>query len=319
MYKQSILHNLLLRLPPATLILVFSTVLGRSNAHALPRQTTTIEHHELLNIVAWPPIPTEAPLSPFELLRRQEDNTVCGYIGDLPATCSAGSHCVLDTEHNVMGCCPNGGACTAGIFTGCVDYNSGPQTEVNPYVYTCDGSDVCYQNNFGGGISQYGCGTASSLATTVQASLSGTDAMVITSSVDLTATPTTLSEPTTINPSTGTRSVSSTISSTSSSSSSSTSSSSSSTSSHTSSSITDPTLTRPASTTDTSAPTEAPGATSSGSSFDRTGAIVGGTIAGVAVLVAIIAIAIFCLQKRRNRREGPGPAPSAPPTGEYVR
>ncbi|KAH6659414.1 hypothetical protein BKA67DRAFT_544378 [Truncatella angustata] len=329
------MRNLLFRLPPATLALFLSTVISLAHAHALPRQTTTVESHEL-HVIAWPPIPTEAPLSPFELLRRQEDNTICGYIGDLPATCSAGSHCVLDKQHNVMGCCPNGGPCTQGVYTGCIDYNSGEQTEANPYVYTCQGSDVCYKNEFGGGVYQYGCGTASDLATSVQASLSGVDALVITSSVPLTATPTTLSEPISINPSTGTRSFSSTsdtasqISSTRSSSTrsstssslssspSTTASSSSSTSSQTTSTSTGSTSsTSLAGATSSSSPTSTT-APATASHFDQTGAIVGGTISGVAILIAIVAIAIFCIQKRRNRRLGPGPVPKAPPSSEYM-
>ncbi|KAK6085552.1 hypothetical protein SCUP515_00659 [Seiridium cupressi] len=319
------MRRLFFHLPPPTLIVVLSTIFGLTDGHALPRQTTTIEHHEL-HVIAWPPIPTEAPLSPFELLRRQEDNTVCGYIGDSPATCSAGSHCVLDPEHKVMGCCPNGGACTAGVFTGCVDYNSGALTEANPYVYTCQGSDVCYKNDFGGGVYQYGCGTASGLATSVQASLSGVDALVLTRSVLLTETPTTLSEPTTINPSTGTRSFSS-RSTTQSSSTSSTSSSSStgSTSKSSTSSQTTITSTNTTPSTGLSETTSSPSSTTTAaapaatSGFDQTGAIVGGTISGAAVLIALVAIAIFYIQKRRNRRLGPGPTPPvAPQSTEYA-
>ncbi|KAI1856777.1 hypothetical protein JX265_011418 [Neoarthrinium moseri] len=350
MAHHPMLRDLLFRLPPATAVLVLSTLFATTaEGHALPRQTTTVEFHEL-NVIAWPPVPTEAPLSPYELLRRQEDNTVCGFIGGnsgLPATCSAGSHCVLDTNNNVMGCCPNGGACTAGVFTGCVDYNSGAQTEVNPYVYTCQGSDVCYKNEFGGGIFQYGCGTSSDLATTVETSVSGVNALVLpASSVALTETPTSLSEPTSINPNTGTRSFSSiskislsfkssstsastssssstsSASSSSSSSTSTTTSSSSSSTSSSSSSSTSSTTSSSASaagssssSTTSSAPTAAP---ATGSSFDRTGAIVGGTISGVAILVALIAIVLFYLRKRRNNRKGPGPQPAAPPTTEYM-
>ncbi|RYO74338.1 hypothetical protein DL764_010863 [Monosporascus ibericus] len=138
--------NVFHRLPPSAAFLFLAWILRTAEGHALPRQTKTVEPHEL-NVVAWPPLPTDAPISPFELRRRQE-NTICGYIGGnsaLPATCAPGSHCVLDTANGIVGCCPNGGVCTTGIFTGCVDGNSGPQTEINPYVYTCGGSDL-YQN-----------------------------------------------------------------------------------------------------------------------------------------------------------------------------
>ncbi|KAG7287374.1 hypothetical protein NEMBOFW57_006885 [Staphylotrichum longicolle] len=50
---------------------------------------------------------------------------------------------------------------------------SGPQTEVNPYVFSCAGGSVCYRNMFDGGFSQWGCGTASDQAATVVNSASG--------------------------------------------------------------------------------------------------------------------------------------------------
>ncbi|ORY65167.1 uncharacterized protein BCR38DRAFT_457396 [Pseudomassariella vexata] len=327
------LYDVFLRLPPATAILLLSALFATTEGHALPRQTKTAEYYEL-NVSAWQPLPTEAPISPLELLRRQEENTICGYLGGdsaLPATCSAGSHCVLDSDNGVVGCCPNGGTCTTGVFTGCVDYNSGAQTEANPYVYTCQGSDVCYKNEFDGGYFQYGCGTASDLATTVQTTASGiTNSLTLDrSSVALTGSPTSLSEPTSINPSTGTRSYtrstssskSSTLSSESSSSStsSSTSTISSPSSSSQASSTNPPTssgTTDAGSLTSSPSPTVAP---ATGQHFNRTGAIVGGTVGGVVVLIALAATLIFCLRKRRgNNRQGPGPAPGPAPTTEYL-
>ncbi|KAI1812973.1 hypothetical protein GGS20DRAFT_502335 [Poronia punctata] len=194
-------NDIFLRLPPSSAILVLNAVFGLTAGHAVPRQTKVVDFHTL-SVIPFPPAPTDAPRSPFDLLRR-EDNTICGYIGgnpDLPATCLAGSHCVLDAANSAVGCCPNGGACTTGVFTGCVDWNSDPQTEINPYVFTCQGSDVCYKNNFAGGYFQYGCGTAFDLGTTVHASASGASAALSigTVHVSLTESAKSLATPTTI-------------------------------------------------------------------------------------------------------------------------
>ncbi|KAK8029107.1 hypothetical protein PG991_006163 [Apiospora marii] len=296
-----------LRLPPAAAVLLLSTVLGGlADGHALlPRQTKTIEPHEL-NVIMWPPLPTAAPLlSPMELFRRQADNTICGYLGGdsaLPATCSAGSHCVLDEANKVMGCCPNAGSCTTGVFTGCVDQNSGPQTEVNPYVYTCAGRNVCYKNSFPGGFFQYGCGTASNLATSVQTGASGKPTLpLVQTSIALTKSASSLSEST---------------SRLSSSSSKSSSSSSSATTTPASSSGTPTSSGAPADTANTT-PAAPPASQNSGPGYNRTGAIVGGTIGGLALLAALLALLFCCLRRRRNRRRGPGPAPVPVPTSEY--
>jgi len=286
------------RLPAPTALLLLSRLFELTRAHALPKQTSTVPYR-VLDVVSWPLVPTPPPVLPEELRRRDlAADAICGYIGGdpgLPATCSPGSHCVLDAVHGAVGCCPNNDAvCTAGVFTGCVDSNSGPQTEVNPYVFTCGGGDVCYKNNFAGGFSQFGCGSASNLATTVPLSASGlTSNLVITSvSVSFTAPKTTLATPTTI-PSTGTRST--TSSATSSRSSTSTTSSSS-------------TTTAPPGPTDTAAP-------AGGGGNDKTGAIIGGAISGAAVLIALAALAFYLIRKRRrNARTGPGAGGTA-----YVR
>ncbi|KAI1369286.1 hypothetical protein F5Y08DRAFT_149651 [Xylaria arbuscula] len=310
--------NIFLRLPPATAALLLSFVFSLTDAHALPQQTKVVTFREL-NVIPFPPLPTDSPLSPFDLQRRQE-NTVCGYLGgdeNLPATCSLGSHCVLDAVNSVVGCCPNGGTCTTGVFTGCVDKNSDPQTEINPYVFTCQGGDVCYKNSFAGGYFQYGCGTASTLGTTVQTSAEGaTTALSIeTVDVSLTQSPISLTSPTIIGStaSTTTKSRSST--------SSDSTSTSSSTSSHTKSSSS---TTHPSSSTNTHSST-ASSATSTQTDAPptagqtRTGAIIGGVVGGAAALISLIALGFFCLRRRnRNHRTGPGPAPKAPPTTHYT-
>ncbi|KAK3378757.1 hypothetical protein B0T24DRAFT_139085 [Lasiosphaeria ovina] len=308
------------RLPPPMAAFVLAALLDVTAAHViqpLPRHTqpptTTVPHHAI-SAVSWPLLlPTAAPLDPLDLRRRQDTNTICGFLGGisaLPATCSAGSHCVLDTQHSAVGCCPNGQeTCTAGVFTGCVDANSGPQTEVNPYVFTCLGSDVCYKNVFDGGFSQFGCGTASDLATTVLATASGITQVLVrpTLSVPFTDTVSTLSTPTTLGTvassfSTTTRPLTSS-SITAARSSPATTNQSSSTSSSSSTA-----------TTKTADPTAAPAAATSA---DRTGVIVGGTISGVAVLVAVIAVAVFFMRRRgSNVRSGPGS--NSPAIGKYI-
>lgn len=182
-----------LSLPPSTALLVLNVSLAcsayaSSHAYTSPRRAgssrTAVLAYQALNVATWPLLPTDAPPNPFEdLLQRQNTNTICGYIGGnpgLPATCSAGSHCALDTGHGVIGCCPDGKeTCVSGVFTSCVDGNTGPQSAVDPYVVTCSGGNVCFRNLFDGGFSQFGCGTASSLATTVLGSATG-----ITQSLD---------------------------------------------------------------------------------------------------------------------------------------
>lgn len=349
--KRDIFH----RLPQPMAMLVLSAVLDLASAHTLrplPRQTesspqpttATLAHH-IIDVVPYPPLPTAAPKvgAGLDLLRRQDLNTICGYIGgdpELPATCGAGSHCVLDTQHGAVGCCPDDEpACTTGVFTACVDGNSPPQTEVDPYVFTCRGGDVCYRNVFEGGFSQFGCGTASDLATSVLATATGItsapDRPTLTFSFTETAAP--LTAPTTLGtvtvpsstetPSitelssssqaptespTSTEAFSQTSgtkssSSTSSASTTSTSSSVSQTSSQTSS--TTPFTTSSATSTPTC--TAAPSCAAA-PSHDHTGAIVGGTISGVAVLVAAVALGIYLWRRKKRAEDNQRLRPQSP-------
>ncbi len=288
------------------------THLATTTATAEPTALTTLPYH-ILNVVPWPPLPTDtSPLldTNAELRRRQllagrDTNTVCGYIGgnpDLPATCSAGSHCVLDAEHSAVGCCPNGVAsCTAGVFTGCVDATAATvATAVNPYVYTCSAGSYCYKNAFPGGYYQYGCGSASTLGQSVAATATGDEAaQVVLSSVRVTFTGTYTATSTTSAKSTKTKaSTKSTSSSTSESTSSSPSSSESSSSSPSSSSSTSSESSTPSSSS-TASPANTENNTNHSS--DRTGIIVGATISAVAGVIAIISLIIFCMWKRRRR------------------
>lgn len=215
-----------------------------------------------------------------------------------------------DTDANVIGCCPDGETtCTSGVYTGCVDSNSGVQTEVNPYVYTCTQGNVCYSNMFEGGFSQFGCGTASDLAATVLASASGAPSAIALTTADfpLTQSASSLATPTTLG--TGATSDATT--------------SSSSSSSETSGTLTTVTIPSPAtstvsgsttssssSTTSSAAATAAPG-TGNENRPDHTGAIVGGTIGGIAGLIGIAAVAALLYRRffAGNSRNGPGPRP----------
>lgn len=288
MHPTDIFH----RLPPSTALLLFSNLFASTSAHALPRQTKTIAYREL-DVLPFP-IPT-ADLLP----RQQAHNTICGYIGgdpDLPATCSSGSHCAVDVEHGAIGCCPDGGACTAGVYTGCVDGNSDPQTEINPYVFTCGGGDVCYQNKFDGGYFQYGCGKSSGVAATVAATASGKDPLSLTRlSVDMTAEPTTLSEPTTLGTRTTSESDSSSTESTE--------------STETESTRTEESTTGQPSATETDEADESDlqAPSSNDNDSENIGAIVGGTIGGVAFVAAGLVLGLFLWRRRKgNTRQGPG-------------
>lgn len=153
-----------------------------ATAHAsalMPRQTNTAGSPTLV-VVDFPFAATPAPVLPEELRRRQL-NTICGYIGgnaDLPATCSAGSHCVAEMNKGVIGCCPDAGPCTTGIFTACADTNNPPKGG-DPFVFTCGAGQVCYKNSYDGGFSQFGCGSASDLATSVATKVAGKSAVIL--------------------------------------------------------------------------------------------------------------------------------------------
>lgn len=296
----------------ATTTTVVSTILGFVHAGVLPRQTSTTEHGQL-DLVSWPLAPTAAPQLPFELLRRQDFNTICGYIGGdsaLPATCSAGSHCVLDTGHGFVGCCPDSGPCSEGVYTGCVDVNSPPQTVVDPYVYTCQGSDVCYRNQFAGGYNQYGCGTASNLGTTVQTSIQGvTTALNLPAfTVPFTQDASSLSVPTTIGSASSRSSLAT--------SSKSTSASSTTTDQSTSESATSATSSTSSGTGGVvPSPTEQPAAEHSD---NKNAVIIGSTLGGVAGIGLLAVAALLLMKHHKNKRQGPGQAPPGPDT-RFVR
>ncbi|GAO17769.1 hypothetical protein UVI_02006350 [Ustilaginoidea virens] len=263
--------------------LLLSTSATMTAAHVLPRPTDPVDALSP-GVSSWPPAPTVAFQWPNELeLRRRQAGTICGYIGgdpNLPATCLPGSHCAVDIEHGAIGCCPDGGSCKDGIFTGCVDRNSGPQTVADPYIFTCRGGNVCYKNVFEGGYSQYGCGSASDLATTVALSASGKPPLALTPiSVDLTATPTPLPRPSSLGLETTA-----------------TSSGSGAPSSEGSDSETPAASSQGPKPSSTGSGDAAP--SSDGSKSRNSGAIVGGIVGGVAFLFALAAL-FFVLRKRK--------------------
>ncbi|KAK1988815.1 hypothetical protein LZ30DRAFT_420034 [Colletotrichum cereale] len=293
-----------MRLPLTAAALLFSSIFTSTEAGALPRQTQAQIALRTLDVRSWP-LATPAPW--LGMMRRQDDstNTICGYISadpNLPATCSAGSHCAMDASASAIGCCPNGVACSTGVYTGCVDSNSATQTASDPYIFTCQGSNVCYRNTFDGGAYQYGCGSSSGGAT-VYATASGVSTTIsITRVSGLIAVQETSSS--------SASSTSSSSSSTSSSTTSTTTSTSSTTSSSTSS-------TERSSTTETATATEAqtspsgaagppPGVAEAG--LRRHSATIGGAIAGAFLFVAIVSVAVWMCQRkrRRNQRLGPG-------------
>ncbi|KAK2056000.1 hypothetical protein LY76DRAFT_577099 [Colletotrichum caudatum] len=294
-----------MRLPPTTAVLLLGSIFTLTEAGALPPQTQAQIPLRTLDVRSWP-LATPAPW--LGMMRRQDDstNTVCGYIGadpNLPATCSAGSHCAMDASASAVGCCPNGVACSTGIYTSCVDSSSPTQTVSDPYIFTCQGSNVCYRNTYDGGAYQYGCGSTSQGATVFETASGLSTTVAITRISVITRQETSSS------------SSSSTSSSSSSTSSSTTSTSTSSSSSTTSSFST--TSTTQSSTTASASATEAqaspsgsagppPGAVEAG--LRRHGATIGGAIAGAAVFVAIVSVAVWLSKRnrRRNQRLGPG-------------
>ncbi|TFB00439.1 hypothetical protein CCMA1212_007692 [Trichoderma ghanense] len=300
------------RRPPSsavslTALVLSSTLLPIAASHALPRETKTVAVREL-NVVPWPiatPAPGASPDLSLSLgavpaadLLRRDFNTICGFIGgnaDFPATCLPGSHCAVDVDNKAIGCCPDGAPCTGGIFTGCVDVNSPPQTELNPYVFTCTGADVCYRNHFDGGFFQFGCGASSALATGVATTALGRGPLDFSHvSVRLTATPTLLATPTTIGSRTGTRSSESSSTGTRGTRTTDTSDTKTASTQEATGTSTDTSPTE--SSTSTSTP-EPAAPTSSGSS--KTGPIVGGVVGGLAGLALLLGLIFFFLRRKK--------------------
>lgn len=111
-------------MPSSSMLLLFSFAFSLTNA--LP--WTGAQQTNVYREAAWSPAPTAVPNIPANIFKRAAvDVNVCGWIGGnsgIPAVCSAGSSCVHDTIHAVVGCCTTDGPCTAGVYSSCVDKNS---------------------------------------------------------------------------------------------------------------------------------------------------------------------------------------------------
>lgn len=111
-------------MPASSIILLLSAAFGVSSALPWSGPAPTEAYRE----DAWSPRPTNVPVDPLELFKRDSvDVSVCGWLGGNsadPAVCPTGSSCIHDTVHGYVGCCTTSGACTAGVYTSCVDKNS---------------------------------------------------------------------------------------------------------------------------------------------------------------------------------------------------
>ena len=110
---------------PSLLALLLSLALGWTNARPWHGATMTTGSQG----DDWSPRPTQMPVNPGELFKREQvDIAVCGWIGGQsasPAACASGSSCIHDTIHGYVGCCATSGPCAAGVYTSCIDQNSG--------------------------------------------------------------------------------------------------------------------------------------------------------------------------------------------------
>ena len=111
-------------MPASSVVFLFTFAFSLTNA--LP--WTGAQQTNVYREAAWSPAPTALPNVPANIFKRESvDVNVCGWIGGssgAPAVCSAGSSCIHDTIHAVVGCCTTDGPCTAGVYTSCVDKNS---------------------------------------------------------------------------------------------------------------------------------------------------------------------------------------------------
>lgn len=127
----------LFTMPSSSILFLFSAAFSATSALPWkgPQATATYDAAD------WSPRPTLASVSERELFPRAlffSANT-CGFVGGdyySSITCGSASSCVWDTARAFLGCCPNNGICTTGVYTGCVDTQSGQQTVVDPAVTT---------------------------------------------------------------------------------------------------------------------------------------------------------------------------------------
>ncbi|EMT60548.1 hypothetical protein FOC4_g10011823 [Fusarium odoratissimum] len=262
---------LMARLPP---FLVISGVLNLATGHVLPQPTKTVDFYEL-NVLPYPLAATPAPDD--SLLLRRQFNTVCGYLGGdpgLPATCSAGSHCVVDVDHGAVGCCPDGGSSSG---KSAIDLTSINVPLTQPVSSLSEPTTL---------------GTRRRTTTTdTSATKSSATRSASTKSTETSSGSTTESTASTTNSETSsTESETSTASETESDT----------TTETTASETADPSSTE-------SGDSDAPDTDGNDNGSKNTGAIIGGTISGVAALAALIVLGIWLWKRKKgNTRQGPG-------------
>lgn len=114
----------LFAMPSSSILLLFSIALGLTDAFpwAEAEPTATYVQHE------WSPRTTLIPEDPAKLFKRDSVGVeTCGWVGgdeSKPVTCGAGSSCIHDTAHALVGCCTTDGPCTNGVYSSCQDLNS---------------------------------------------------------------------------------------------------------------------------------------------------------------------------------------------------
>ncbi|KAL2066071.1 hypothetical protein VTL71DRAFT_2142 [Oculimacula yallundae] len=305
-------------MPSSSMLLLFSFAFSLTNALPWMGAQQTKVYRE----AAWSPAPTALPNVPAHIFKRESvDVNICGWIGGssgVPAVCSAGSSCIHDTIHAIVGCCTTDGPCTAGVYTSCVDKNSVGWTPnegmQNNGIYSCSGDAVCYRNTYPGGYYQYGCGAsqdATSVETTYEGQASDLLLQVVFTGVNFSpfsamATTTAASSSQSTSSSSLISSSSSLASSSSSSSSSSTTSASLSTSSASSTTTESSALVAVAKATppaeSSSASATAEDSEDKKKSSENKGAIAGAVIGSVLGLAAIVGFALWCGRRRRNKR-----------------
>ncbi|KAF7872708.1 uncharacterized protein EAF02_008779 [Botrytis sinoallii] len=206
--------------------------------------------------------------------------------------CASGSSCIHDTSYGVIGCCPTSSAgsdpipCTDGLYTSCVDHNSAGYASnsfmVNNGILTCPSNSNCYKVNYPENYSQFGCGpsTANVTAVTTFAGQAIDDNLQIVYT-GVTFNPTiTIQNPSNFGAATSFPS---------------------STTATPTQSTASATAGKGSLTPSIPESTGSAAAASKGSS--NTGAIVGGTIGALIVIIGASIAAFFLIRKRGNKRE----------------
>ncbi|ESZ97732.1 hypothetical protein SBOR_1919 [Sclerotinia borealis F-4128] len=162
-------------MPFSLMLFLSSTIFGVTNAipWAAAEQTATYKADE------WSPRPTNTITKPRDLFKRGSiDVDVCGWIGGnlaQPVGCVSGSSCIHDTSLVFVGCCPTSSAgadpipCTDGLYTTCIDHNSAGYAPnsflINNGVLSCPASSSCYQINYPQSYVQFACGPSTANVT----------------------------------------------------------------------------------------------------------------------------------------------------------